>query len=469
MEHNISLSGYEPSPKKLKLGTNDSYGVEKIIFTRGAEWDGLSIVTVWHPPGDAKPVSKAAFTDDTVDVPKEATAAAGRDGVLVVEGLKDGVRLISYNIGYTVKEQAGVEGDDAPEPTPDLVQQAIAAAERAEGLAKTAQESADTAAKEADNARMASEESAKQAEAAKEEAAAAKPQAEAAAASAEAAKASENAAKESADAASDSASAAQGSAETAADAAQNAQSAKTYAENAAEAAADSANHAAASENAAASSAKTSVDAAAAAAASAEKAAASETAAKASETAAGGSATAAANSATAAEKAAKEAQQVSQGAVGWYATLRALTEAHPTAKDGNWAIVGTTDTIWVWDSDTEAWKDTGAETQLANYYTKDEIEAMRTKILTVTAPAAGWVSGSYAVAWDDGTATTYAYRNRVTVEGVTADSRLTVSQRTQPTDAVRQVAALEAGAGCIDFFADSAVSADAVFVVEVNPA
>ena len=174
---------------------------------------------------------------------------------------------------------------------------------------------------------------------------------------------------------------------------------------------------------------------------------------------------------AAEKAAKEAQQVSQGAVGWYATLRALTEAHPTAKDGNWAILGTTDTIWVWDSDTEAWKDTGEKTDLSNYYPKNEVDAMlaaiRTKVLTVTAPAAGWVSGSYAVAWDDGTSTTYAYRNRVTVAGVTADSRLAVSQRTQPTDAVRQVAALEAGAGVVDFYADAAVSADAVFVVEVT--
>lgn len=184
-------------------------------------------------------------------------------------------------------------------------------------------------------------------------------------------------------------------------------------------------------------------------------------------AAAASATAAASSAKAADGSAKAAQQVSQGAVGYYATAAALNAAHPTAKDGNWAIIGTTDTIWVWDSDTEMWKDTGAETQLANYYTKDEIEAMRTKILTVTAPAAGWVSGSYAVAWDDGTATTYAYRNRVTVEGVTADSRLAVSQRTQPTDAVRQVAALEAGAGAVDFYADSAVSADAVFVVEVT--
>ena len=184
-------------------------------------------------------------------------------------------------------------------------------------------------------------------------------------------------------------------------------------------------------------------------------------------AAAASATAAANSAKAADESAKAAQQVSQGAVGYYATASALNAAHPTAKDGNWAIVGTTDTIWVWDSDTEAWKDTGAETQLANYYTKDEIEAMRTKILTVTAHAAGWVSGSYAVAWDDGTSTTYAYRNRVAVAGVTADSRLSVSQRTQPTDAVRQVAALEAGAGVVDFYADAAVSADAVFVVEVT--
>lgn len=184
-------------------------------------------------------------------------------------------------------------------------------------------------------------------------------------------------------------------------------------------------------------------------------------------AAAASATAAADSAKAADESAKAAQQVSQGAVGYYATAAALNAAHPTAKDGNWAIVGTTDTIWVWDSDTEAWKDTGAETQLANYYTKDEIEAMRTKILTVTAPATGWVAGNYAVAWDDGTSTSYAYRNRVAVEGVTAASRLAVSQRTQPTDAVCQIAALEPGAGVVDFYADAAVSADAVFVVEVT--
>lgn len=95
------------------------------------------------------------------------------------------------------------------------------------------------------------------------------------------------------------------------------------------------------------------------------------------------------------------------------------------------------------------------------------EAVTVRLMTVTVPADGWTSGEYAVTWDDGTSTSYAYRNRVTVEGVTADSRLAVSQRTQPTDAVCRVAALEPGAGVVDFYADSAVSADAVFVVEVT--
>jgi hypothetical protein len=43
-------------------------------------------------------------------------------------------------------------------------------------------------------------------------------------------------------------------------------------------------------------------------------------------------------------------------LGWYATESALTTAHPTATDGDWAIVGSTDTVWVWDTDTSAWKD-----------------------------------------------------------------------------------------------------------------
>ena len=166
-----------------------------------------------------------------------------------------------------------------------------------------------------------------------------------------------------------------------------------------------------------------------------------------------------------------AQQVSQGAVGWYADENALNTAHPTGQNGNWAILGTTDTVWVWDSDTGKWRDSGNVMKFSDYYTRAQVDAMleaaRTKLLTVTAAADGWVSGSYAVAWDDGTSTTYAYRNRIAVEGVTEDSRLAVSQRTQPTDAVRQVAALEAGAGVVDFYADSAVGEAATFILEVT--
>ena len=52
-------------------------------------------------------------------------------------------------------------------------------------------------------------------------------------------------------------------------------------------------------------------------------------------------------------------------LGWYATQSALETAHPTAEDGDWAIVGSTDTVWVWDSDTNAWKDTDQKGQVTS--------------------------------------------------------------------------------------------------------
>ena len=52
-------------------------------------------------------------------------------------------------------------------------------------------------------------------------------------------------------------------------------------------------------------------------------------------------------------------------LGWYATESALTTAHATASDGDWAIVGATDTVWVWDSDTTAWKDTDTKGQVTS--------------------------------------------------------------------------------------------------------
>ena len=192
-----------------------------------------------------------------------------------------------------------------------------------------------------------------------------------------------------------------------------------------------------------------------------------------------------------------AQQVSQGAVGWYPNYEALYAAHDTGYDGNWAIIGDTDTIWVWDSDTGVWKDTGESSKFANYYDKTQIDANfygktqidanfydktqidenfydKTQIdaklpkpVTVTVAASAWTTGDYTVSWDDGSTSSYTTCATVTVAGVTADSRIAVSDRTRVTDAVRMVAALEPGAGVVMFYANSAPTSAAVFVLEVS--
>ena len=192
-----------------------------------------------------------------------------------------------------------------------------------------------------------------------------------------------------------------------------------------------------------------------------------------------------------------AQQVSQGAVGWYPNYEALYAAHDTGYDGNWAIVGDTDTIWVWDSDTGVWKDTGESSKFANYYDKTQIDANfygktqidenfygktqidenfygKTQIdaklpkpVTVTVAASAWTTGDYTVSWDDGSTSNYTTCATVTVAGMTANSRIAVSDRTRVTDAVRMVAALEPGAGVVKFYANSAPTSAAVFVLEVS--
>ena len=59
--------------------------------------------------------------------------------------------------------------------------------------------------------------------------------------------------------------------------------------------------------------------------------------------------------------------------GYYANPSALEEAVPTGADGDYAIVGTTDTIWLWDTDTQSWVDSHKATDLSNYYTKGETD------------------------------------------------------------------------------------------------
>ena len=59
--------------------------------------------------------------------------------------------------------------------------------------------------------------------------------------------------------------------------------------------------------------------------------------------------------------------------GYFANPSALQGAVPTGADGDYAIVGTTDTIWLWDTDTQSWVDSHKATDLSNYYTKGETD------------------------------------------------------------------------------------------------
>lgn len=72
--------------------------------------------------------------------------------------------------------------------------------------------------------------------------------------------------------------------------------------------------------------------------------------------------------------AQQAQSIAGGQLGWYETEQALQAAHPTGENGQWAIIGSTDTIWTWDSDTSAWVNSGAQVDLSNYYTKAQADA-----------------------------------------------------------------------------------------------
>lgn len=72
---------------------------------------------------------------------------------------------------------------------------------------------------------------------------------------------------------------------------------------------------------------------------------------------------------------EQVRTITIGAQGWYATPEALKAAVPVGENGWWAVVGTTDTIWTWDSDTGAWVDTQAKVDLSDYLTQTQIKAL----------------------------------------------------------------------------------------------
>lgn len=141
--HEITLDRYaaQCAEQPIRLGTAGSYGVEALRVIRKGEWVDYDIIIAFHPP-KGETVQIRLESDNVVSVPAEATAVAGT-GELTFAGYTDGVRQISVSQIYRVAASAGTEGIAPAEPTPNVVQQIMLAANAAEKLAQSVRDDAD--------------------------------------------------------------------------------------------------------------------------------------------------------------------------------------------------------------------------------------------------------------------------------------------------------------------------------------
>ena len=120
-------------------------------------------------------------------------------------------------------------------------------------------------------------------------------------------------------------------------------------------------------------AQTASSAASTATGAASTASTSASAAKTSETNAKGSETKSGEYLQATKEYFEQVRTITLGAQGWYETSDALTAAVPVGENGWWAVVGTTDSIWVWDRDTNAWRDSMVTVNMSDYYTRTQVD------------------------------------------------------------------------------------------------
>lgn len=213
-----------------------------------------------------------------------------------------------------------------------------------------------------------------------------------AAGSASAAAGSASSAAGSASSASSSAVAAGSSATAAKTSEGNAATSATAAGNSATAAQSSATAAKTSETNAGSSAAKAATSATAASSAATKAGDSATVAKTSETNAAISETNAKTSEANAKKYADEVRTVAEGYKGWFETEGALTAAVPNGAKGDWAIVGSTNSIWLWDGSANVWVESVPRIDLSNYPTHGEITELLKNYLPNRAATAAELGG-----------------------------------------------------------------------------
>ena len=89
---------------------------------------------------------------------------------------------------------------------------------------------------------------------------------------------------------------------------------------------------------------------------------------------------------------EQVRTITIGAQGWYATPDDLKAAVPTGENGWWAVVGTTDTIWTWDSDTGAWKDSVQKADLSDYLTQTQIKKLLENYMPLRAATSTTLGG-----------------------------------------------------------------------------
>lgn len=390
MVHTLRLDNYSPTPRKLVLGTNSSFGTESIKIERGAGWDGLNLTATWHIPGREEPLRVALLDGDAMDVPPEVTKEA-KDGVLVLAGLASGVQRASCNVEYLILEQAGVYGGADAEPTPELAAQVLAAALQAKADAKAAAEDAAAAKANADKAQQAAENAAADAAKAGPYAEAARAAQEAAEAAQDKAIAAQQAAENAASAAAASKSAADTLAAEAARAAQSAENSKAAANNAADLAGENAT---AAQQAAATATAAANDAGQSASDAAASKAAAETAAKAAQdaqTAAAEAKAEAINAQGAAQTAAKSAQDAQAAAEKARDDAKTAQQGAETARD---AAAGSAEAAAKSEANAKQSADTLAESVenvVANTAAVAELKEKKAEIDDTAVRANAWSS------------------------------------------------------------------------------
>ena len=141
--HEIILKQYAAYCKEqpLYLGTAGSYGMEMLTIIREDVWAEYDILAAFHPPIGAA-VQVRVGANNQIGVPIEATAEKGM-GEIVFAGYKEGVRQIAVDVLYKVAPSSGASGTEPAEPTPDVVQQIMLAANAAEKLAQSVRDDAD--------------------------------------------------------------------------------------------------------------------------------------------------------------------------------------------------------------------------------------------------------------------------------------------------------------------------------------